>query len=198
MGWFKDFFQSTLGSSLIDKFDAGPREAIQVLHRIERMSPTEAVPMLLKGVERHPSDEVRCHCIRALLPYDLSESQIKVITAALDHVSAKVRHVAVSYFGIRGSQGRSVMSVIPKFVRMLEQPDDSTEGDSFEEMSAKIGLPMTIASALKTMVGAEKIIPNYESPDMEEFRAELLLLKNDSDPVLSSDAKKYLRIVFCS
>jgi hypothetical protein len=169
---------------------------MRALDQIEQMSPAEAVPMLLDGIAGHPSNEVRCHCIRALLPYDLTEPQIKVIAAALDHESAQVRHAAVSYFLLRGSQGRPVVGVVPHLVRMLEQPNMSSIGNSPEESMATVALPMTIASALMTTVGAKKVQIRAESPDMEGFRSTLLSLLGSDDPVLRSDAKKYLRMVF--
>ena len=214
MSWFKALLRSLFGPpSLIDMFDRGTRgphrteadirgetrEYLQALTQLERMSPAEAVPMLLDGITQHPSNKVRWRCIQALGPFDLNESQIQVVAAALDDKSAEVRHYAVSYFQLRGSQGRPVMSIVPKLVRMLEHPNTSTSssGDPTMERFAITGLPMHIASALKATVGAEKIITPPESPDMERFRKALLNLRESTDdPVLRSDAAKYLRILF--
>ena len=199
MSWFKALLRSLFGPpSLIDMFDRGTRETLQALTQLERMSPAEAVPMLLDGIAQHPSNKVRCHCIQALVPFDLNESQIQVVTAALDHESAEVREKAVGYFLARGLRGRPVMSIVPKLVRMLERPNTSTSssGDPTYEMSAKGSLPMIIATALQATVGAQKIQINTKSPDMEGFRRTLLNLKESTDPVLRSDAAKYLRILF--
>jgi hypothetical protein len=197
MGWLKDLLRGAFApSSPMDMFGGSARDALRALNLIERMPLSEAVPMLLDGVRQHPSDEVRGHCIRTLLPYDLDDGQIKVVAAALDHPSAKVRHTAVSFFGLRGSQKRPVTNIVPKLMRMLEEPNDSTRGDPLEEMVAKTGLPMTIAAALKTTIGAEKLMPNYESPDLAGFRRELDQLRNDNDATFRSDAEKYLRVMF--
>ena len=199
MSWFKALLRSLFGPpSLIDMFDRGSRETLQALTQLERMSPAEAVPMLLDGIAQHPSNQVRYHCIQALVPFDLNESQIQVVAAALDHESAEVRDAAVSYFGMRGLRGRPVMSIVPKLVRMLEHPNTSTSSSGVPEYErdAMTGLPRTIATALKATVGAEKIAIKAESPDMEGFRRALLNLRESTDLVLRSDARKYLRILF--
>lgn len=197
MGKFTAFIRWALGPpSVIDMFDGSPRDGLHALSQIERMSPTEAVPMLLNGISQHSSDGVRCHCIRALLPFELSDAQIDILAGVLEHPSAKVRHTAVSFFGLRGSQKRPVTRVVPKLVRMLEVPNESTRGDWEDEMFAKLGLPGAIAAALGTTVGAEKLMVDYESRDMESFRKQLVELKSSTDPVLRSDANKYLGVLF--
>jgi HEAT repeat protein len=199
MSRFKTLLRSLFGPpSLIDKLDRGPspRETIQAMAQLERMSPAEAVPMLLDGIAHHPSSKVRCNCLKVLGSFDRNGSQIQVFAAALDDASAEVRYEAVSYFLLRGSQGRPVVSIVPKLVRMLEHPNASTSGDPGDERFAKLSLPMHIASALMTIVGAKKIQITPESPDMESFRRSLLNLRESTDPVLRSDAIKYLQILF--
>jgi hypothetical protein len=190
---------STDDRTLLNMFDGGPQRALRALARLKSMPQSDAIAVLLEGVSRHPSAEVRRQCLGALLPYELDEQQLAATVANLDHPSAAVRHAALSYIGLRGSQGRPVLSVLPRLVEMLSHVDQSTDGVGHLEEVTAADLPLTIASAIKATVGAQRVMPNHESFDLSGFRDDLVYLKDTSDPINAidrADAQKYLDRMF--
>jgi hypothetical protein len=197
MNIFKKLFQF-FRPNIVDMFEE-PATAMQAINMIEKMPPSEVIPIMVDGIQNHRSGNVRAACIRTLLPYDLDDATIQCVIAALNDRSAVVRDAAVSFFGLRGTQGRPVISALQPLIQAIVENRQSTDGDMFEEMVARTSFLMTAAAAIKNTVGAKKLMLNVEEKpfDLSSFK-EIFeqVASNDEDPIVREDAKKYLHHLF--
>ncbi len=93
-----------------------------------------------------------------------------------------------------------MLKALPHLVQSLEARNPSTQGDEFEEAVAKTGLPMTIASAIKTTVGAQKLMINWEDDpiDFAAFRENLNEIKSSADSSAARGCREILEVALQS
>lgn len=165
---------------------------------IASMPPDEAVALLIEGITTHRSRRVRTRCLRLLVSYRLNDKALQSVREALKDKSAEVRHAAISFFGLRASQGQPVHAITEDLIKAITHPNDSVEENTGEEIFARMGIPMSASGALKLTVGARNIMMPYDqkrSDLVSAFKKELQRISSDDseDPVLREDARKYLK-----
>lgn len=152
---------------LLDRLDIRPGEGPlgYGASRISALPPEEAACLLLTGSQYHPSSRVRARCIGLLLSYNLDERALNTLRHTLQDRSAEVRHSAISFFGLRGTQGRPVPNIIKELVQFLEAPLPSFNYDLGDENIHAMGLPMAASSAIKLNIGAKKLMIPWDLPE---------------------------------
>jgi hypothetical protein len=185
---------------LLDWLDIRPGEgpAGYGPSRISALPPEEAASLLLAGSQSHPSNRVRARCIHLLLSYDLDDKGLSTLGEALQDRSAEVRHAAISFFGLRGMQGRPVLPVVKDLVQFLEVPPPPFSDDLSDENTHAMGIPMAASSAIKLTVGAKKIMIPGDTPcpgAISRFLAAVEHIATDpkQEAVLRDDATLYLK-----
>ncbi len=176
--------------------DQNPKSHAQAYKLLNKMQPSEAVRILIDGLQHHGNSEVRAECVRLLLAHDLDEISLNIVIAAIKDRSAQVRSAVIGLIAIRGYQGKPIKSALPYLIEAIKKENTSLEGDELMENVAQMNFKRKTAEAIKNTVGAKRLILEFDGPfNLEAIKKELQTMSTSKDPALhefSEDAQKYL------